>query len=44
MAEGDPGLKPILLHTAQLAIPVIALGEYATEYRSLGIEHGTSNG
>lgn len=28
MAEGDPGLKPILLQAAQLAIPVIALGEY----------------
>jgi tRNA(fMet)-specific endonuclease VapC len=28
MAEGDPGLKPILLHAVQLAIPVIALGEY----------------
>ncbi len=28
MAEGDPGLKPILLQAAQLAIPVVALGEY----------------
>jgi tRNA(fMet)-specific endonuclease VapC len=28
MADGDPGLKPILLQAAQLAIPVVALGEY----------------
>ena len=28
LAEGDPGLKPILLHAALLAIPVGALGEY----------------
>ena len=28
MAEGDPRLKPILLQAHQLAIPVIALGEY----------------
>lgn len=28
MAEGDPALKPVLLQASELAIPVIALGEY----------------
>ena len=28
MAEGDPALKPVLLQASELAIPVVALGEY----------------
>lgn len=28
LAEGDAALKPILLHTSQIAIPVIVLGEF----------------
>jgi tRNA(fMet)-specific endonuclease VapC len=28
LAEGEPGLEPLLLRAAQVAIPVIVLGEY----------------
>lgn len=28
LAEGDPGLEPLLRRAAQVAIPVIVLGEY----------------
>jgi len=28
MAEGDPAIKPVLLQASELAIPVVALGEF----------------
>jgi tRNA(fMet)-specific endonuclease VapC len=28
LADGDPALKPILTRASQIAVPVIALGEY----------------
>lgn len=28
LADGDPALKPILMQASEIAIPVIALGEY----------------
>jgi len=28
LAEGDPALKPVLMQASEIAIPVIALGEY----------------
>ena len=28
MADGDPELEPLLEHAAEIAVPVIVLGEY----------------